>query len=41
MQLMMLAATQGTRLTLSAEGKDAEEAIQALQDLIHRKFDEE
>jgi phosphocarrier protein HPr len=41
MQLMMLAATQGTQLQITAQGPDANEAIDALQDLISRKFDEE
>ena len=41
MQLMMLAATQGTELEISAEGADADDAIQALSELIERKFDEE
>jgi len=41
MQLMMLAATEGTQLEISAEGDDAEQAVQALEDLIQRKFDEE
>ncbi|MEX0655411.1 MAG: HPr family phosphocarrier protein [Phycisphaeraceae bacterium] len=41
MQLMMLAATQGTTLRISAEGPDAEQAIHALQQLVDSKFDEE
>jgi phosphotransferase system HPr (HPr) family protein len=41
MQVMMLAATQGTDLEISAEGSDAEEAIAALQKLIENKFEEE
>jgi len=41
MQLMMLAATHGTDLVVSAEGDDADEAIAAIQELIDRKFDEE
>lgn len=41
MQLMMLAATQGTELEIAAEGADADEAIQALTTLIERNFDEE
>lgn len=41
MQLMMLAATQGTELEISAEGADADDAIAALTDLVDRNFDEE
>ncbi len=36
--LMMLAAAQGTQLTLVATGPDAEEAIDALADLIAKRF---
>ena len=41
MQLMMLAATQGTELEIKANGADAATAIDALSDLVERKFDEE
>jgi phosphocarrier protein HPr len=41
MGLMMLAAGQGTKMILSAEGIDAEKAIQELEQLIQRRFDEE
>jgi phosphocarrier protein len=41
MQLMMLAATQGTELEITAQGPDADDAVNALRDLIQRKFDEE
>ncbi len=41
MQLMMLAATQGTQLTLAAEGDDADAALAALSELVDRGFDEE
>lgn len=41
MQLMMLAATQGTELVISAEGPDADAAIDALRELIERGFDED
>lgn len=41
MQLMMLAATQGTELKVTANGPDADQAIHAIRDLIDRKFDEE
>jgi len=39
MQVMMLAATQGTKLKITAEGEDAEEAISALQQLIESNFE--
>lgn len=41
MQLMMLAATCGTQLVISARGDDAEDAINTLQQLVESKFDEE
>lgn len=41
MQVMMLAATQGTQLQITADGPDADAAVSALNDLINRKFDEE
>lgn len=41
MQLMMLAATEGTQLVIKAEGHDATEAIDTLRELIENKFDEE
>ena len=41
MQMMMLAAGQGTELRISARGDDAQSALEALCDLINRKFDEE
>jgi len=41
MQLMMLAATCGTELVISAEGSDAEKAVQTLQQLVESKFEEE
>ena len=40
MGLMMLAAGQGSVLKLIAEGADAEEALQALGDLVTRNFGE-
>ena len=39
--LMTLAAAKGTRLVISADGADAEEAVQELRMLIQRRFDEE
>src|ERR1700729_512642 len=41
MGLMMLAAGQGSKLILLAEGADAEKAIQELELLIEKRFDEE
>lgn len=41
MGVMMLAASQGTQLDLQAEGEDAEQALDALEALINRRFDEE
>ena len=41
MSLMMLAASQGTRLTLIAEGADAEQAIAGVHELICDRFGEE
>ena len=41
MGLMMLAAGQGSKLTVIAEGPDAEDAVRELELLFQRKFDEE
>ncbi|MEM6459140.1 MAG: HPr family phosphocarrier protein [Planctomycetota bacterium] len=41
MQLMMLAATKDTELTVTAEGSDAEAAVAAITALVESKFDEE
>ena len=41
MQLMMLAATKGTQLTVTAEGSDADAAVKAITDLVDSKFDED
>jgi len=41
MQMTMLAATCGTKLNIKAEGADAQQAIEALRDLVeHKHFDE-
>ena len=40
MQVMMLAATQGTQLRVEADGPDAQETVQAITDLVEREFDE-
>jgi len=41
MQVMMLAATQGTELEICAKGADADKAIKALCDLVNQGFDED
>lgn len=41
MQMMMLAATQGTSLEVVADGDDAAEACAALKTLVESGFDEE
>lgn len=41
MGLMMLAAGHGSIISILAEGEDAEAALDALGDLIARKFEEE
>ncbi len=41
MQVMTLAATQGTRLTLSASGPEAAQALAAMAKLIAEGFGEE
>ncbi len=41
MQMMMLAATKGTKLEIHAQGNDAEQATSELVELVNRKFDEE
>lgn len=41
MQVMMLAATQGTELEIFAAGDDAEEACARLKALVDSGFDEE
>jgi phosphocarrier protein HPr len=39
--LMTLAAGQGARIVISAQGADAEKAVQELEKLVQRRFDEE
>lgn len=41
MGVMMLAAAQGSHITLYAEGDDAEDAIRALAELIAQRFGED
>jgi len=40
MGLLMLAASQGTALTLRAQGEDGSAALQALADLVEARFGE-
>lgn len=40
MGVMMLAASQGTRLTIEAEGEDADAALAAIIELIASRFGE-
>jgi len=40
MGVLMLAAERGSRLRLSAKGSDAEDALEALSDLVRRGFEE-
>jgi len=41
LDLMMLAAAQGTHITVKANGDDAEEALRAIGDLIDGQFGED
>ncbi len=41
MGVMMLAASQGTRIILSASGVDEDEAIRSLEELVDNRFGEE
>ncbi|MBU3069736.1 HPr family phosphocarrier protein [Aestuariicella sp. G3-2] len=41
MSLMLLAANQGTVITLQAEGQDQQEAMEAIIELINNRFDED
>jgi phosphocarrier protein HPr len=41
MGLMMLAAGMGSKIRIIASGPGAQEAVQALRQLVERKFDEE
>jgi len=40
MSIMMLAAAKGTELELECKGDDEQEALDAICDLINRRFDE-
>ena len=41
MSLLVLSAPFGSKLRISANGPDAEEALKALHELVNRRFDEE
>jgi phosphocarrier protein len=41
MGLMMLAASKGTKIEITAKGDDAEYALNALEELVNDKFNEE
>ncbi len=41
MQMMMLAATKGTRICITASGSDADDAIKGLAELVDSNFQEE
>lgn len=41
MAVMLLAAGRGTGITVSAEGEDADEAVQAIEALIANRFGED
>lgn len=41
MSVMMLAASKGTTLTISADGSDEQAALDAIETLINNRFDEE
>lgn len=41
MHMMMLAATKGTELVISAEGDDAESAVASLKQLVDSNFGED
>ncbi len=41
MGLMMLAAGNGSIISVSVEGPDADAALAAIEDLINRKFEED
>lgn len=41
LEIMSLAASVGTTITLTCDGRDESDAMHAICDLINRKFDEE
>lgn len=40
MSVLLLAASQGTELEVTADGQDEEEAVKAIVDLINQRFGE-
>lgn len=41
MGVMMLAAARGSHIIISADGADAQQALDALEALVYNRFDEE
>lgn len=41
MGIMMLAAGKGLKITVTAEGEDAADAVNALEELVNSKFGED
>jgi phosphocarrier protein HPr len=41
MQMMMLAATQGTEIEITCDGDDAQQALDELTELVKSQFEEE
>lgn len=41
MGVMMLAAEKGSQITIKARGEDAQDAVEALANLVSRRFGEE
>lgn len=41
MGVMLVAAAQGTQVTVRVEGEDEQDAMQAIADLFDRRFDED
>ena len=39
--ILLLAASEGTRIIVAVEGDDEKEAFAAVEDLVARRFDEE
>ena len=39
--ILLLAASQGTRIVVAVDGEDEKDAFAAVEDLISRRFDEE
>ena len=41
MQIMMLAASKGSQISLVAEGSDENDAIEAITELVNQRFEED